>query len=269
MSLRDHKGAFAAAFVTGVVGGFLASHNFTGTGGGFVPGGGSAAPTTTQTVTVSDSADPVISGADAFSYTVQYTNTGSITATSVSVATTLDSSLAYVSSTGTGWSCGVAGQVVTCTESTAAPGAANAITINVTAGTTGVTASTSATVTASNAPSANGSQNTTVNLVSKDAAAGIYCPASSTEWTNFIARKGLSVAVPDALWLYQEASGNLADSIGSFTLTAAGTGATYQSAVTGWTRKGIAITDAATANFSSTSASLPDVSTTRDRKSVV
>lgn len=97
--------------------------------------------------------------------------------------------------------------------------------------------------------------------VSRDATSGIYVPANSSEWTTFLAAAGLSgvVAVPSALWLLQEASGNAADSIGSFTLTA-GAGLTYQQSETGWTRKGVKFTDGtAGTSLSSSSASLPDI----------
>ncbi len=97
--------------------------------------------------------------------------------------------------------------------------------------------------------------------VTRDATSGIYVPASAAEWTTFIAAAGLSIAVPDALWLMQEASGNPADSIGSLTLTASGIGITYQQSVTGWTRKAIKFADANTSQLRSTGASLPDVST--------
>lgn len=214
---------------------------------------GPHAAQTTQTVTVTDSADPVITGGDAFSYTVQYTNTGGVAASSVQVQVTLDASLTYVSSSGTGWTINRAGQIVTCTRATASPGAAPTITISVTTGGSALTASTSAQATASNAATANGSQTTTVNLVSKDATAGVYMPASSTEWSNFIARKGLTISPPTSLYLCQEASGNLTDSIGGFTATAAGSGIAYQQPLTGWARGSVKFTDAnATQQFSST-----------------
>ena len=221
------------------------------------------AATTTMSVAIADSADPVITGADAYSYTITLTNTGAIDATTVSVATTLDASLTYVSSSGTGWSCSRSLQVVTCTRATAAPGAQPGITINVTTGSSAVSASSSVLATAANASNATASQGTTVQLVSKDALAGIYLPASSTEWTNFIARKGLTISVPDAIWLMQEGSGDAADSSGNgFTLTASGTGLAYQQSVAGWSRKAITFTDGSSASLKSTSASLPDISTT-------
>lgn len=98
--------------------------------------------------------------------------------------------------------------------------------------------------------------------VSRDATSNIYVPATSAEWTTFLASAGLTglVAVPDALWLMQEASGNPADSIGSFTLTASA-GLSYQQAEAGWTRKGVKFTDGGLATLSSASASLPSIAT--------
>lgn len=250
----------------------LAVGTFTGSSfvpsGGFVPrsgftqrliDAGAGSPSATMSVAITDSADPVITGADAYSYSVTLTVSGA-TATTVSVATTLDASLTYSSSSGTGWSCGAASQVVTCTRASVAVGASPAITINVTTGTSAVAASSSVVASASNASNATASQGTTVQLVSKDATAGVYFPATSTEWSNFIARKGLAIGVPDAAWLFQDASGNLADAIGSFTLTASGTGLAYQQAVTGYSRKAVTFTVGGTGAFVSSSASLPDLS---------
>ncbi len=73
---------------------------------------------------------------------------------------------------------------------------------------------------------------------STDATSGKAVPESSAEWSNFIAANSLTLATPNYLHLCQEASGNLADSIGSLTLTAQNT-PLYQQSVTGWTRKGI------------------------------
>jgi hypothetical protein len=71
-----------------------------------------------------------------------------------------------------------------------------------------------------------------------DTLSGKPVPASSAEWTQFISYHGLTLAAPSTLHLCQEASGNLADSIGALTLTANGSPA-YQQAVTGWTRKAL------------------------------
>lgn len=219
------------------------------------------ATTTTQTVSVTDSADPVITGGDAFSYAVQYSNTGSISALTVQVQITLDASLTYVSSGGTGWSISVAGQVVTCTRASAATGNAPLITINVTTGGSAVVASTTAVATASNAGTANGSQTTTVQLVSKDATSPKYFPASATEWANFLSRKGFTGITVSNLWLCQESSGNLADSIGSMTLLKNGT-TTYNNVVSGYTRTAVGIPQATAARFEAAVATGWNISTT-------
>lgn len=216
---------------------------------------------TTLTLTLGDSADPVITGGDAFAITAIVNNTGAATANTLSLAVTLDSSLAFVSASGTGWTCAAVGQVVTCTRATLSVGVGPTITINVTTGGSALTASTSGSCTCANAPTATDTETTVVNLVTKDATAGIYFPNSSTEWSNFLTRKGLVAAVPSGLYLLQEASGNAADSIGVATLTASGSGFTYQSTVSGFSRKAIASTDGAAAKLTSTDASLPDIST--------
>lgn len=92
---------------------------------------------------------------------------------------------------------------------------------------------------------------------SVDATSGIAVPANASEWSAFIAANGLTVAVPDALWLLQEASGNFADSIGGFTLTA-DAGNAYQQTVAGWARKGAQSPSDGTTHIGiSLSASLP------------
>jgi hypothetical protein len=220
--------------------------------------------TTTCTVDLADSADPVITGGDAFAYTAVVRNTGSTnSAQSLSLAITLDSSLTYVSSSGTGWSISVSGQVVTATLSAlGAGGTANTVTVNVTTGGSAITASTSAALTGSNFAEADDTETTTVQLVTKDATAGKYFPASTTEWTNFIARKGLSMSVPDSIYLMQEASGNLADSgTAAITLTAAGS-ISYQQTATGYSRKGWTIAVSGTNGFRAASGVGPSPATT-------
>jgi len=78
--------------------------------------------------------------------------------------------------------------------------------------------------------------------VSRDAARGVYLPADTTEWDAFRSAGSLSIANPSNLWLMQEGSGNLADSIGAVALTASGT-RSYLQSVSGWTRKAIGTTD--------------------------
>ena len=194
-------------------------------------GASTGSSTTTLTATIVDATDPIIGGQNEV-YTIQVTNTGANTATSVSVTITLDASLTWVSQAGTGWTLGHSGQDVTATLATLAVGAANPITV--TATTANVTASISTTlaVTCANATTVNDSATTTVNKVSKDATSLIYVPAAAAEWT------ALGLTAPADLWLSQEASGNLADTIGSVTLTA-NASPSYSNAITGWTRVGV------------------------------
>lgn len=96
--------------------------------------------------------------------------------------------------------------------------------------------------------------------VTKDATSGIYCPATLAEWNQTMAAAGIGSGSPSVLWLCQEASGNLADSIGSFTGTAGGAGNLYQQAVTGWSRVAVGAAEAATANWTNSAAGLPDPS---------
>lgn len=100
-----------------------------------------------------------------------------------------------------------------------------------------------------------------MSQVTRDAAAGVYTPASLAEWNNALLAAKIPNGSPSRLWLLQEAAGNPADSIGSSTLTASSV-AGYQQAVTGWARKAITFTDTGGAEevFNNSDASLPDVS---------
>jgi hypothetical protein len=71
---------------------------------------------------------------------------------------------------------------------------------------------------------------------------GIFVPGSAADFAL------LGEAAPQSLWLCQEASGNLADSIGALPLTPLN-GPSYQQAVAGWTRLGAAIADVTTQRF--------------------
>lgn len=97
--------------------------------------------------------------------------------------------------------------------------------------------------------------------VTRDGSSLIYTPASSSEWTALRTAAGLSVANPNSLWLAQEASGNLADSIGSVTLTASGS-PTYQQTVTGWSRKAVAAADGSSDRFTAGAGVGPNPTTT-------
>lgn len=91
-------------------------------------------------------------------------------------------------------------------------------------------------------------------LADIDATSGVYVPSTSEQWT------ALGLVVPDSLWLCQEASGNLTDSIGSLTLTATTT-PQYQQDAAGWTRKGVGMTDGAGMRFVAAAAAGPEPTT--------
>lgn len=94
--------------------------------------------------------------------------------------------------------------------------------------------------------------------VSRDSTSGWYVPNSASEWTELLAGTGLSN--PSNLWLCQEASGNLADSIGAVTLVGEQT-PLYQQTVSGWTRKAVGFTDGTLQHRFQTT-SIGDTSTT-------
>lgn len=85
--------------------------------------------------------------------------------------------------------------------------------------------------------------------VSRDSTSGIYCPANATEWGLMMAAVPLVSGNPTGLWLCQETSGNLADSIGANPLVVAGT-PTFRQANTGWTRLSVSITATTVQAFS-------------------
>jgi uncharacterized repeat protein (TIGR01451 family) len=210
----------------------------------------------------------IVANGTAYAYTVAVTNTGSNAAANMNVVVTLPSGIGYVSASGTGWTISQASGVVWCTRSAGAVGALPSITINCTSPTAVGSGSMTATATvqAGNVATVDEIDDTTTltnPAVTRDGTSNVWLPQDATEWSNFITAQGISgVAVPDALWLMQETSGNLADAIGLFPLTLSGTNAFYQQAVTGWSTKGISWINAATASFQSTSTSLPDLSTT-------
>lgn len=95
-----------------------------------------------------------------------------------------------------------------------------------------------------------------------DDASGNATPASAAEWHDFIVAHDLSMAAPDGLWLLQEASGVVHDSIGTIDLMPSGP-VKYLQPVTGWTRKAVRTDDGTGASFLNTTAtSLPDVGST-------
>lgn len=93
--------------------------------------------------------------------------------------------------------------------------------------------------------------------VARDATSGWYLPATIAQF-DAIALAAGSAGSPFAIGLCQESSGNLA-TVGGFTFTASGAGATYQQTFTGFSTKGIATADAGTIVFTNTDAGLPNI----------
>lgn len=222
-----------------------------------------AVTTTTLTVAINDSIDPVITGG-AWSYSVVCTNTGAIAAVNVVVDVQLDAQVSFVSGSGTGWTVSDLGSGhIQATRASGSVGAMPTITINVTSGGVAETHSTTADADADNSSPATQDVETTVcNLVDRDATSGWYFPSSTTQWNNFRTFKGLNMASPQHLRLCQESSGNLADSIGGVTWTATGT-PTYSQAITGQTRVGVSCSgDGVADRFAAAAGVGPNPSTT-------
>jgi hypothetical protein len=91
-----------------------------------------------------------------------------------------------------------------------------------------------------------------------DATSGIAIPQSAGQWSALVASVGITG--PDHLWLCQEASGNLADSIGTMTLTA-NASPSYQQSESGWSTKAVQFAQVAAQHFGKTSSGI-DPSTT-------
>lgn len=97
--------------------------------------------------------------------------------------------------------------------------------------------------------------------VAQDATSSKFLPATAGQWTTTLTFAGVTNTGPSAIWLLQDASGNPADVLGAFPLTAAGTLA-YQQTVTGWTAKGINTTAGSPGGtLISTAAGLPSINT--------
>ena len=75
----------------------------------------------------------LLASGQAMSFTLAPRNLGPFSATSVTVSDSLPAGFSGISAAGTGWTCSVSGQDVSCTRASYAVGAANNITINATA----------------------------------------------------------------------------------------------------------------------------------------
>jgi uncharacterized repeat protein (TIGR01451 family) len=98
-------------------------------------------------ITKGDAPDPV-NASTTLTYTLDVSNAGPSSASTVSVVDTLPAGVAFVSASGTGWTCGHVSGTVTCTRPTLAVTAAPAITITATAPAEGGSITNNASVTA-------------------------------------------------------------------------------------------------------------------------
>jgi CSLREA domain-containing protein len=111
---------------------------------------------------LADAPDPV-SKSSALAYTLAVSNLGPSTASSVSVTDTLPAGVTFQSAGGSGWACGFASGIVTCTLPSLAVGPAPVITIVVTAPATAGTISDSASVTSTTTDPVAGNNSQTVS----------------------------------------------------------------------------------------------------------
>ncbi len=228
-----------------------------------VGGDSGVTASTSLTATITDSDDPVQTSTP-FSYAVVVVNPGANDAISPSAVITLDSHLTVGSASGTGWTCGAVGNVVTCTRSSLAAGAtAPTITINATSPATYQTVSTTGVVSASNVPVPVGlSSQTEIIQWVFDAAARQHFPASDAEFTRFKTAKGLTVTNPNGIYNDQEASGNMLDSGPNPVTLTVNASPSYQQPVTGYTRTFWAVADASSARVAAAAGVGPNPATT-------
>lgn len=98
--------------------------------------------------------------------------------------------------------------------------------------------------------------------VAKDATSNIYVPANGAQWSTVFSVAAMGGRSALSAYLCQEASGNLADSIGANTLTASGASWAYQQTIAGWARKGITIADGNTNHNFQNTTTVPDIGST-------
>jgi Right handed beta helix region len=94
--------------------------------------------------------------------------------------------------------------------------------------------------------------------ITMDQTSGWFTPASSTEWTNLLNGSGL--AGPSSLWLMQQSTGTLSDSLGSRHFLVGGGSPGYQAVIPNWARVSVKPRSAFSDYFGASFAA--DISTT-------
>jgi uncharacterized repeat protein (TIGR01451 family) len=129
-------------------------------------------------------------GGAPMTFTLAARNLGPFSADNVSVTDTLPAGFTAISAAGTGWTCGVSGQVVTCTRLTYAVGAANDITVTATPpvvlSPTSLTNNTAVSSSTPDGVSANNSASVTINVLPD----GVDLSISKTKTPNPVAQGG-------------------------------------------------------------------------------
>ncbi|MCP4660059.1 MAG: DUF11 domain-containing protein, partial [bacterium] len=154
------------------------------------------APQADLAVTMTDAPDPVAPGG-ALGYTIDVTHLGPSEAAAVTVTDTLPAGVTFVSASGTGWTCGEAGGLVTCTRPTLGVGPAPSITIAVTAPTAAGTitndAAVAATTTDPNPANNIDSADTTISAVVADITIPTLSPFGFLIWVGTLSAAALVV----------------------------------------------------------------------------
>lgn len=122
-------------------------------------------------IAITDSPDPVAAGGT-LTYTITVTNTGPGTSNGIAVLDSLPIGIGFVSASGAGWSCSAMDQDVTCLTPTLAPSGSAAISLVVTAPTSGGTVSNTASVSAMT-PDGNAANNQATTSTTVNAAADL------------------------------------------------------------------------------------------------
>jgi uncharacterized repeat protein (TIGR01451 family) len=129
-------------------------------------------------IAITGAPDPVAAGGT-LTYTITVTNAGPGIATGITVLDSLPSGVAIASASGSGWSCAVVGQNVTCFSPTLAAAAASVITVVATAPTSGGAVSSTASV-AAVTPDGNPANNSASTSASVNAAADLAIALSAS-----------------------------------------------------------------------------------------
>jgi uncharacterized repeat protein (TIGR01451 family) len=135
-----------------------------------------------------------VTGTTTLTYTLAVSNAGPSAASSVSASHTLPAGVTFGSASGSGWSCGQASGVVTCTLPALSVGAAPDITVQVTPGAATAVLSSSASVSAAETDPnpANNNDTETTTVVAAFVSIGTRTKTVSADSGEFVAGRGVT-----------------------------------------------------------------------------